>query len=221
MHSRLFERNKHAARVKIILASVLGCIITLQMGAFSVVLETSASGITELPFAAFAGIMQPIHLAIGLVEGLITAAVLLFIYEARPELLAELSVGAEKTKSRCSLKATIVILAVSVVIVGGGLSLFASGNPDGLEWSMFGNSEAGYSANMGLNEESYGISGKAADAAEAIQEKTAILPDYAFSGSDSAAGTTVSGLVGSAVVAGVTVLICMLGGFFRIRRNKS
>ena len=86
---------------------------------------------------------------------------------------------------------------------------------------MFGNSEAGYSANMGLNEESYGISGKAADAAEAIQEKTAILPDYAFSGSDSAAGTTVSGLVGSAVVAGVTVLICMLGGFFRIRRNKS
>ena len=221
MHSRLFERNKHAARVKIILASVLGCIITLQMGAFSVVLETSASGITELPFAAFAGIMQPIHLAIGLGEGLITAAVLLFIYEARPELLAELSVGAEKTKSRCSLKATIVILAVSVVIVGGGLSLFASGNPDGLEWSMFGNSEAGYSANMGLNEESYGISGKAADAAEAIQEKTAILPDYAFSGSDSAAGTTVSGLVGSAVVAGVTVLICMLGGFFRIRRNKS
>ena len=31
--------------------------------------------------------MQPIHLAIGLVEGLITAAVLLFVYESRPELL--------------------------------------------------------------------------------------------------------------------------------------
>ena len=212
---------KAAGRMKIILASLLGCVLTLQLGAFSVVVETSLSGITELPFGPFCALMQPIHLAIGLVEGLITAAVLLFIYEARPELLAELSVGAEKTKSRCSLKATIVILAVSVVIVGGGLSLFASGNPDGLEWSMFGNSEAGYSANMGLNEESYGISGKAADAAEAIQEKTAILPDYAFSGSDSAAGTTVSGLVGSAVVAGVTVLICMLGGFFRIRRNKS
>ena len=100
------------------------------------------------------------------------------------------------------------------------LSLFASGNPDGLEWSMFGNTEAGYGENMGLDEESYGISGKVADTAEAIQEKTAILPDYAFSGSDSAAGTTVSGLVGSAVVAGTAVLICMLGGFFRIRRNK-
>lgn len=220
MHSRLFSGIKNAARVKIALASVLGCIITLQMGAFSVVLETSASGITELPFAAFAGIMQPIHLAIGLVEGLITAAVLLFIYEARPELLTELSGGAEKEKSRCSFKTTMAILAAAVVIIGGCLSLFASGNPDGLEWSMFGNTEAGYGENMGLDEESYGISGKVADTAEAIQEKTAILPDYAFSGSDSAAGTTVSGLVGSAVVAGTAVLICMLGGFFRIRRNK-
>ena len=106
-----------------------------------------------------------------------------------------------------------------VMAVGGGLSLFASGNPDGLEWSMFGNSEAGYSENMGLDEEAYGISSKTADAAEAIQEKTAFLPDYAFSGSDSAAGTSVSGLVGSAIVAGAAVLICMLGGFFR--RKKS
>lgn len=221
MHSRLFEGKKIAARVKIALASVLGCIITLQMGAFSVVLETTASGITELPFAVFASIMQPIHLAIGLIEGLITAAVLLFIYEARPELITELSGGTENANSRCPLKTTIVILAAAVVIVGGCLSLFASGNPDGLEWSMFGNLQAGYGENMGLDEESYGVSSKAADTAEMIQEKTAFLPDYAFSGSDSAAGTTVSGLAGSAIVAGVAVLICVLGGFFRTRRKKS
>ena len=76
-----------ASRARITAASILGCVATLQLGAFSVVLETSASGITELPFAAFLGFMQPIHLAIGLVEGLITAAVLCFVYEARPELL--------------------------------------------------------------------------------------------------------------------------------------
>lgn len=218
MHSHLFEEKKNAARVKITLASVLGCIITLQLGAFSVVLETTASGITELPFAVFAGIMQPIHLAIGLIEGLITTAVLLFIYEARPELLTELPEETQNAKSRCSLKTTIAVLAVAAVIVGGCLSLFASGDPDGLEWSMFGNSQAGYSENMGLDEEAYGVSSKAADTAGMIQEKTAFLPDYAFSGSDSAAGTTVSGLVGSAIVALVAVLICMLGGFFR-RRN--
>ena len=62
---------------KIVAASVLGCVLTLQLGAFSVTLETLASGITELPFQTFVAVMQPIHLAIGLVEGLITAAVLL------------------------------------------------------------------------------------------------------------------------------------------------
>ena len=89
MRSRCFARRgeRAANRLKITLASVLGCVLTLQLGAFSGVLETTLSGITDLPVGAFCAIMQPIHLAIGLIEGLITAAVLLFLYEARPELL--------------------------------------------------------------------------------------------------------------------------------------
>lgn len=219
MKGKLFSAKgeKAAARLKIILACILGCIITLQMGAFSVVLETSLSGITELPFGAFVSIMQPIHLAIGLIEGLVTAAVLLFVYEIRPELLSDTKTSGSK-KSKCSLKTTVVILAVVVAVVGGGVSLLASSNPDGLEWSMFGNAEAGYSDNMGLDEESYGIESKASEIAGNIQEKTAFLPDYAFTNSDSLAGTTVSGLVGSAIVAGVAALICVAGGFFRKKK---
>ena len=211
---RLF--GKLGMRTRIILASVLGCMITLQLGAFSVVLETSASGVTELPFGAFVGIMQPIHLAIGLVEGLITSAVLVFVYEARPELLMDVSTGSAEGK--CSLKTTLVILALVVAIVGGGLSLFASSNPDGLEWSMFGNAEAGYSENLGLDEENYGLSSGAAEVAGAIQEKTSFLPDYTFSGSDSAVGTSVSGILGSAIVAAAAAGICMAGGFFRRKK---
>ena len=217
MRSKLFGSSKGAARAKITLASILGCVLTLQLGAFSVVLETTASGITELPFSAFVGIMQPIHLAIGLVEGLITSAVLVFVYEARPELLMDMSTTGE---GKYSVKTTLVILAVVVAIVGGGLSLFASDNPDGLEWSMFGNTESGYSENMGLDEEAYGISSGAADVAGAIQEKTSFLPDYAFAASDSTAGTSVSGLLGSAIVAGAAVVVCMAGGFFRKRRTS-
>ena len=220
MRSKLFNKMgaKAAGRIRIILASVLGCVITLQLGAFSVVLETSLSGITELPFGAFIGIMQPIHLAIGLIEGLITSAVLVFVYEARPELLMDVDTGDAAAQSKCSLKTTIVILAVVVAIVGGGLSLVASSNPDGLEWSMFGNADAGYSENMGLDEEKYGISSGAAAVAGSIQEKTAFPPDYAVSSCDSAAGTTVSGLLGSAMVAGVALLICLAGGFFRRKK---
>ena len=220
MRSNLFSGmgGKGAARAKIILASLLGCIITLQLGAFSVCVETTLSGITELPFGTFLGIMQPIHLAIGLIEGLITSAVLLFVYESRPELLRDMNASAPEKKN--SLKTTVIALAIVAAIVGGGLSLIASSNPDGLEWSLFGNSDAGYSQNLGLDEENYGVQSAAADKAAAIQEKTSFLPDYAFADSDSAAGTTVSGLVGSAIVAALAVLICFIGGFFRKKNGQ-
>ena len=212
---------KAGQRWRIILASVLGCVVTLQLGAFSVVLETSLSGITELPLGAFCALMQPIHLAIGLIEGLITAAVLVFVYESRPELLREVDTADGAVTAKRSLKATIAILAVVTLAVGGGLSLLASSNPDGLEWSLFGNAEAGYSENMGLDEEDFGVSSAAADTAGAIQDATSFLPDYAFPGSESAAGTSVSGVVGSAMVAGAAILICFAGGFFRKKKAQN
>ena len=213
------DNEKSAQRIKIVLSSLLGCAFTLQLGAFSVVLETSLSGITELPFVAFAGIMQPIHLAIGAIEGCITAAVLLFVHTTRPELLMDMDTTS--TGSRRSLKATLAVLAAAALVVGGALSLVASSNPDGLEWSLFGNAEAGYSENLGLDEEDYGVSSGAAQAAASIQEKTALLPDYSFTDSNSPAGTTVSGLVGCGLVAGAVVLICAIGGFFRRKKTAN
>ena len=218
--SKWFGEGRSAERARIIAASILGCVITLQLGAFSVVLETSLSGITELPFGSFLALMQPIHLAIGLVEGLITAAVLVFVYDSHPELLQGVEFSGERTAKR-SLKSVVAILAIVAVAVGGGLSLLASSNPDGLEWALFGNSDGGYSSNMGLDEENYGVSSQAAEKAESVQEKTSFLPDYAFPDNDTAAGTTVSGIVGAAIVAGVAVLICLIGGFFRKRKMKT
>jgi cobalt/nickel transport system permease protein len=113
----------------------------------------------------------------------------------------------------------VAILAATAVVVGGGLSLLASGNPDGLEWALFGNQESGYSANMGLDEENFGIESDAARTAESIQETSSFLPDYAFKGNDSPVGTSVSGIVGSVMVAGVAALICIAGGYFRKKRN--
>lgn len=223
MHSNWFGKMgaRAAQRMKIILASIIGCIATLQLGAFSVVVETSLSGIAELPFGAFCAIMQPIHLAIGLIEGLITAAVLTFVYEARPELIKEVDTSDSAVANKRSLGTVVVIMAVAAALVGGVLSLFASSNPDGLEWSLFGNSEAGYSENMGLDEDEFGISSSAADKAAAVQDSTAFLPDYAFADNDSAAGTSVSGLVGSAMVAAAALLICAVCGFFRKKKSAA
>ena len=60
-----------------------------------------------------------------------------------------------------------------------------------------------------------------ADKAGAVQEKTALLPDYSFAGSDSAAGTSVSGIAGAAIVAAAAALICGVGGICRHKKNHS
>lgn len=190
---------------RITIASILGCILTLQMGAFSVVLETTASGITELPFSAFVLAMQPIHLAIGLVEGLITAAVLCFVYEARPELLwTGYGTGAVNSESqregKLSYRKTVGVLAVLAAFIGGVLSLFASAFPDGLEWSI--------SRLTGSTE--LESSGAVYEIAANIQTVTALLPDYAFPDSDSMAGTSFSGIVGGIVVLLVCVAVCRI-----------
>lgn len=202
---------KHGmSKVKIIGASILGCVLTLQMGAFSVTLETLASGVTELPFGTFVATMQPIHLAIGLVEGLITAAVLVFVYEARPELLYA-NVQESGQKARFSFKKTIAILAAAAAFIGGALSLAASAYPDGLEWSI--------ERLTGATE--IEAAGSAYETAEAIQETTSLLPDYAFRNSDSLLGTTFSGIAGAAVVAGVCVAACFAFKFFKKKAGNN
>ena len=197
--------KKGMSRGKIIIASVVGSVLTLQLGAFSVVLETLASGITELPFSTFAATMQPIHLAIGLGEGLITAAVLLFIYEARPELLEN---AGSSGKNRMSFKGVIGVLCAAAILIGGGISLLASSYPDGLEWSVEQiTGETELEAENGIY-----------DTASEIQDTAALLPDYSFQDSDSAWGTVVSGIVGGVVVIAVCVGACYVFKFFRKKK---
>jgi cobalt/nickel transport system permease protein len=116
------------------LGTILAAVVGLQLGSFGVVLESIVSGVSDLPFATFALLMQPIHLAIGLVEGVVTAAVVSFIRNARPDLLAAATGGGTIGKS--SIRSVLAGLLLAALVIGGGLSRFASDNPDGLEWAM-------------------------------------------------------------------------------------
>ena len=216
----IYPLMKKTGKTKLILASVLASILSLQLGAFSVVLETKLSGITEIPFGTFLVLMQPVHLTIGLFEGLITSSILLFIYEARPEILYIPSLkNEENQKSKLSFKTTVIVLAVTVLITAGGLSLVASRNPDGLEWSLFGNTEEGYSQNLGLDENNYGYKSSAQEKAEALQNQTALLPDYNFPDSDSDMGTSFSGIVGAVIVAVLTLGLSFFIKLFKKKKN--
>jgi len=176
--------------------SILGVVLGLQLGAFAVVVETLASGITALPFATFLAFMQPIHLAIGLVEGIVTAAVLHFVFAVRPELLESAAAGTKIPA--VPMKKVLLILGVLTLVTAGGLSLYASGYPDGLEWSV--------EAVTGSSElEARGV---IHSAAAFLQKTTALLPDYDFPqevGRSAVPGTSAAGLVGGALTFGVAI----------------
>ncbi len=191
-------------------AALVAAIVALQLGALGVVVETVASGITDLRFSTFALLMQPIHLAIGVIEGIATAAVVAFVRRARPEIIVEAPVAAPRGS------ATLLYggLILATLVVGGVLSWFASSHPDGLEWSI---QQLTGQEELAAPEE--GIHLRLAT----IQEKSAFLPDYSFkSAAESepesetevwpavSAGTSVSGVVGGALTMIIAILIGML-----------
>lgn len=204
-----FMTGKKLSKRGIVAASLTGSVLALQLGAFSVTLETLASGVTELPFTVFLAAMQPVHLVIGLIEGGITAVVLVFIYEVRPELLWNYNKG-EGKKNRLSYKQTIAVFAAAAAVMGGLVSLIASANPDGLEWSM---ERVAGTADLEAEGGIYTW-------AERLQSLTSLLPDYAWKNSDSASGTIFSGVFGGIVVIAVCVVVCLILKRFRKKGLK-
>jgi cobalt/nickel transport system permease protein len=211
--------GENPPQTKIAIGGIIAAIVGLQLGAFGVVLETVFSGISELPFRTFVLVMQPIHLGIGIVEGIVTAAVVSFVWKARPEILN--AAQGVASIGKVDMKKVLLGLVVVTVITGGALSWFASSNPDGLEWSMFktsGKEEL---------ETSEQVHASLAD----IQGKTAFLPDYGFKKSESDEaetgdpawpavdpGTSVSGLIGGALT---LVLAALIGIVLKRRKIKT
>ncbi|MEI6645194.1 MAG: energy-coupling factor ABC transporter permease [bacterium] len=198
-------------------AALVAAVVGLQLGALSVVLETLASGISELPFSTFVVMMLPIHLAIGIVEGLATIAVIAVVARARPEAL--FSASASHVSGR--LRPVLVGLAIAAVVMGGMASWFASKQPDGLEWSI-----AHITGGKELSQPKTGLHKDLAD----LQEKTVLLPEPSVPVDLSAPQedawpnvskrTSVSGLVGGSLT---LVLASLFGIVLRLssRRNKT
>ena len=210
---------------RLFISSVISVIIGLQCGAFFVVVQTWLSGITTLPFGVFTALMLPIHLVIGFVEGVATAAALCFVYKMRPEIISIAQSGGRL--GGVSTQKVLIALVTLTVVIGGGLAIFASTNPDGLEWAV----EKATSEPRGAETETKPLvatnegaakaeteppgaiheggaevepetepQGAIHDGAAGIQKKTALLPDYAFaSDPNNTAGITVSGIVGATV----------------------
>lgn len=177
---------------------IVSGVIALSIAAIAVVFETTLSGVSALPLGIFMGMMVPIHIAIGLVEGLVTASVVHYIWRFMPEIKNTSVNVSERNRSERSIRGIAGIFAAAI-IVAGGLSFYASSNPDGLEWSIM------KTANQMLETPQHPVG-------EQIQSAVAFFKDYQISAfGDSGLSGGLAGIIGSMftllLVGGVLIVV--------------
>ncbi len=182
-----------SSSVRTYVGAMLACLIALEAGAVLVPIEAALSGVLAVPFLTFLITMVGVHFLVGLVEGLITVAVLAYLQQFRPDLVLEALPG----KVRLSRKTVLATLLVFTVVAAAGLSLLASEMPDGLEWSYLERPDQPDFKPIVSSENS------TIAAVDQLQSKYAPLPDYSVRGSAAAGWTSFAGVVGSALTMAV------------------
>jgi cobalt/nickel transport system permease protein len=214
------------------LAATVAVVVSLELGALGVVVQTLLSRRTDLPFGRFAALMLGVHLPIALVEGTVTSAVVQYVRALRPTLVGTgettEQTGAPAPAQRETLAPVLVSFLAATVLTACVVAWFASPRPDGLEWSLARVQKAGS-----------GDESSPAPWLERIQKKSAVMPDYDFrratekesrkvGQSENAeeawpnvrAGTSLAGLIGAALTAAIIGLIAAALVWFRSRRHK-
>jgi cobalt/nickel transport system permease protein len=108
-----------------------GALVSVELGAVSVALETVASGRTPIGLGPFTALMAGIHLPIGLGEGVVTAVAAALLWRLRPE-----AASAEPEIHGRAWRRMVTAVGLAAAFGAGVLAWFASARPDGLEWSL-------------------------------------------------------------------------------------
>ncbi len=159
------------SRGRLPLAAGIASAISVVAAAIACALELAVSGTIPLNVALPA--MVGVHILIGIGEGLITAGVLNYLVKVRPDLLP----GEQPQLKNW------VVPVVTVLLIAGLLSLFASTWPDGLDSVA----------------EKYGFKNKETK----VVEIPTPFADYKIKGLDEKVGTSIAGLVGSGICFGI------------------
>jgi len=195
---------------KIFWGALVASVIGLQLGSLGVVVETFLSGRSELSLGTFLLFMQPIHLAIGIIEGIITATIVVYVYQQNAQMLYGFASNeTELSQNKQSFSRVALSLFIGALILGGAISLFASSNPDGLEWAI----------EKTIDEVGLQASSPLILWFEEMQLKLAPLPDYGFKSAlgtqGELVGTSASGIIGSLITLSLTIVLGSL-----IRKNR-
>ncbi|MCP4454511.1 MAG: cobalamin biosynthesis protein CbiM [Planctomycetes bacterium] len=192
-------------------AVMASAMITVLAAAILVPVQTALSGVLTLPFSTFLWTMLSVHGVIGLLEGIITVAVLTYVRQIRPDMMSK----TEQTRGANRGKLLVVTLAILTLLLSAVASLYSSDRPDGLEWTYLERPDQPAF-------ESAVQPHKQAEAVETLQSQYTILPDYAKrpgpmgqTNTDntavSAGWTSFAGVVGSLITMAVVwgIALCL------------
>jgi cobalt/nickel transport system permease protein len=152
---------------KIYAASVIACVISLTVSALLVPIQAGFSGVLTIPVGTFMLTMAGVHSILGIIEGVITAGVVVYLKKVRPALLE--NENADHTAGR---RTFYIACAVCIIFITTVLIHFASEKPDGLEWSYSERPDQPEFESIITNDS------KTVETVEAMQTKYTPLPDY-------------------------------------------
>lgn len=113
-----------ADKKKPMLVAILASTVALQLGSIAVVIEATLSGsIQNSAIMNFTGLMQAIHLPIGIVEGIVTGGLIILSRFVDSKKLAS-------------------VFGITSLALSGFIAQYASTKPDGLEWSLLNISDS-------------------------------------------------------------------------------
>jgi cobalt/nickel transport system permease protein len=192
-------------------AVMTSALITVLAAAILVPVQTALSGVLTLPFRTFVWTMLSVHAVIGLLEGIITVAVLTYVRQIRPDMMSQ----TDQTCGTNRGKSLVVTLAIITLLLSAVASLYSSDRPDGLEWSYLERPDQ-------PEFESSVQPHKQAKTVETLQSQYTILPDYAKrpgpmgqintdDAAVSAGWTSFAGVVGSLITMAVIwgIALCL------------
>ena len=204
--------TKQFSNLRTYIGVILACLIGIEIGAVLVPVEAALSGVLMVPFSTFLITMTGVHFLVGTVEGIVTVTVLVYIQQVRPDIVSDNLHG----KVRLSKRTVLATFAVFTIIIGAGLSLLASGMPDGLEWSYAERPDQPDFKPIVSNSDSR------VAAVDKLQSKYSLMPDYSVRtvGNDEehqafAGWTSFAGIFGSITTMGVIWLTAWI-----LRRNN-
>jgi cobalt/nickel transport system permease protein len=203
VHRLVLRIRQPGGATRLHLASFVAALFAVTAGSVCVPLEAAIAGVITVPLHVFLATMVGVHVLIGAVEGIITFAVIAYVYRVRPDVVEGHGISAPSRPPVLSWRLVLASLAVLAVVTGGLISHVASSQPDGLEWTYAERPEQ-------ENFEPFvqePTSGSVVARVDDWQQRHALLPDY---GSDRAMTLTVAGLFGTVLTLVITYLAALL-----------